>query len=189
MGKILLAGVFGGIALFMWGGFSHMVLGLGSVGIQNIHRPVYDSMKSTIAQPGFYFFPENDGKNNIKDEFKDGPTGILLFRPTGAGASMTGQLINETVLNIVQALLAAILLSFATKLTRYPQRVGFVFALGILSAIATNIEYWIWYSFPANYTMAAIVDRLIGFMAVGLVVAAFVKPATATVQVMPAKAA
>jgi len=190
MAKVLLAGILGGLALFMWGGLSHMVIGLGEVGIQNIQRPIYDSMKAASPQHGFYFFPENDGKGNMKDEFKGGPTGILIYNPTGAGASMTGQLINEAILNIVQALLAAYLVSLAAiKLTRYPQRVGFVFVLGILSAIATNIEYWNWYGFPSSYTMASIVDKLIGFMVAGLVVAAFVKPVTATVQAMPAKAA
>src|SRR6185312_6683643 len=96
--KILLAGILGGLALFMWGGLSHMALGLGNVGIENIQRPVYNSMKTSITHAGFYFIPENDGKGNMKDEYKGGPTGILIFKPTGAGASMTGQLINETVL-------------------------------------------------------------------------------------------
>jgi len=188
--RILLGGILGGLGLFVWGGLSHMVIGLGEVGIQNIQRPVYDSMKTAVSRQGFYFFPESDGKGNIKEEFKGGPTGILIYRLNGAGAPMTGQLMNETILNIVQALLAAYLLSLAaTKLTRYPQRVGFVFVLGILSAIATNIEYWNWYGFPSSYTIGAIVDKLIGFMVVGLVVAAFVKPASATVQMMPAKAA
>ena len=187
--RILLGGVLGGLALFLWGGLSHMVLGLGNVGIQNIQSPVYDAMKGAIAQPGVYLFPESDMKGNIKDQYKGGPIGIVAYKPAGAGASMAGQLINETILNIIQALIAAFLLSLAVKLVRYPQRVGFVFVLGILSAIATNIEYWIWYSFPANYTTAAIVDKLVGFMVVGLVVAAFVKPAAGVMQVVPAKAA
>ena len=187
--RIILAGVLGGVALFLWGGVSHMMIGLGNVGMQNIQRPVYDAMKASIAQPGLFFFPESDMKGNIKDEYKGGPIGILVFKPTGAGASMTGQLTNEVILNIVQALLAAFLLAFAAKLARYPQRVGFVFVLGILSAIATNIEYWNWYGFPASFTLASIVDKLIGFMVVGLIVAAIVKPPAATMQVIPAKAA
>ena len=188
--RILLGGILGGLALFMWGGLSHMVIGLGSVGMQNIQKPVYDSMKATISQGGLYFFPESDMKGNMKDEYKNGPVGILAFRPTGAGAPITKELINETILNIVQALLAAYLLSFAcARLVRYPQRVGFVFVLGILSALATNIEYWNWYGFSSSYTMAAIVDKLVGFMVVGLVVAAFVKSTNAAVQVIPAKAA
>ena len=187
--RVVLAGVLGGVALFFWGGLSHMMIGLGNVGIQNIQQPVYDAMKMAITQPGFYFFPESDMKGTIKDEYKGGPIGIVIFKPTGAGASMTGQLVNEAVLNVVQALLAAFLLSLAVTLTRYPKRVGFVFVLGILSAIATNIEYWNWYGFPASYTWASIVDKLIGFMVVGLVVAAIVKPAAATMQVVPARAA
>jgi hypothetical protein len=187
--RILLGGILGGLALFMWGGLSHMVIGLGQVGIQNIQKPVYDAMKASIAQGGFYFFPESDMKGNIKDEYKNGPIGILIFKPTGAGASMGGQLINETILNIIQTLLAAYLLSLAVKLTRYPQRVGFVFVLGILSAIATNIEYWNWYGFPTTYTMGAIVDKLIGFMVAGLVVAVFVKPSAVPVPVQINKAA
>jgi hypothetical protein len=187
--SILLGGILGGIALFMWGGLSHMALGLGNVGIENIQKPVYDVMKTSIPRQGFYFFPESDMKGTIKDEYKGGPVGILIYKPTGAGASMTGQLINEAILNIVQALIAAFLLSLTTKLSRYPERVGFVFLLGILGAIATNIEYWNWYGFPSNYTMGAIVDKLVGFLVVGLVVAAFVKPTVGSVHAMPAKAA
>ena len=128
--RILLGGILGGLALFMWGGLSHMVIGLGQVGIQNIQKPVYDSMKASIAQGGFYFFPESDVKGNIKDEYKNGPTGILIFKPTGAGASMGGQLINETILNIVQALIAASFCLLQWQTARYPHRVGFVFVLG-----------------------------------------------------------
>jgi hypothetical protein len=186
--RIVLAGILGGLALFVWGGLSHMVIGLGNVGVQNIQRPVYDAMKASIAQSGFYFFPESDMKGNINNEFKGGPTGILIFKPTGAGASMTGQLVNEAILNIVQALIAAFLLTLVT-LTRYPQRVGFVFVLGVLSAIATNIEYWNWYGFPASYSLASMVDKLVGFMVVGLIVAAIVKPRAAAIQVVPARAA
>ncbi|HEY1265256.1 MAG TPA: hypothetical protein VGF06_17130 [Terriglobales bacterium] len=187
--RVVLAGILGGVALFVWGGLSHMALGLGSVGVQNIQRPVYDAMKATISQPGFYFFPESDMRGTIKDEYKGGPIGILIFKPTGAGASMGSQLVNEVILNIVQALLAAFLLSLAVTLAHYPKRVGFVFVLGVLSAIATNIEYWNWYGFPASYTWASIVDKLIGFMIVGLVVAAIVKPPAKSMEVVPARAA
>jgi hypothetical protein len=187
--RILLAGILGGLALFVWGAISHTVLGLGNVGMQNIQKPVYDSMKATISQPGFYFFPEMDKAGTIADEYKGGPVGILIYKPAGAGAPMTGQLINEFVLNVVQALIAAFLLSLVAGLTRYPQRVGFVFVLGLLGATATNVEYWNWYGFPGSYTLAAITDDLIGFMIVGLIVAAFVKPASGSMQVVTSKAA
>lgn len=34
--RILLAGVLGGLAMFLWASVAHMVLGLGSLGIQDI---------------------------------------------------------------------------------------------------------------------------------------------------------
>src|SRR5215813_7200678 len=101
MGKIILAGVLGGLALFMWGAASHMALGLGSVGIQNIQKPVYDSLRTNSTQPGMYMFPPSDLKGNIQDEYKNGPIGIVTFKPTGAGGSMGGQLTNEFILNVV----------------------------------------------------------------------------------------
>jgi hypothetical protein len=38
-------------------------------------------------------------------------------------------------------------------------------------ALATNVEYWDWYGFPINYTLAYMLDKVIGFAVVGLVVA------------------
>jgi hypothetical protein len=61
--------------------------------------------------------------------------------------------------------------------------------LGVLSGIATNVEYWNWYGFPANFTMATIADKILGFLVVGLVAAAMVKPSGAVTRVTVAKAA
>lgn len=189
--RILLAGILGGIALFLWGGLSHMVLGLGAVGIQNLPQPqpLLDAMKALIPQPGFYFFPRVDASGNIPPEQVNGPRGILIYHPTGATTRMTGQLVNECILNIVQALIVAFLLSLVTGLGGYAPRVGFVALIGLLTGIATNIEYWNWYGFPATYTAGIVADKLIGFLVVGLVVAALVKPARAGISAVPAKAA
>ena len=53
----------------------------------------------------------------------------------------------------------------------------------------THVEYWNWYEFPSKYTIANIADNLIGFLIVGLIAAAFVKPGEARSQAMPARAA
>jgi len=189
--RILLAGILGGIALFFWGGLSHMVLGLGGAGIQNLpqQQPVMDAMKAAIPQAGFYFFPHVDAAGKIPAEQANGPHGILIYHPTGATTMMTGQLVNECILNIVQALMAAFLLSLIPGLGGYASRVGFVLLIGLLAGITTNIEYWNWYGFPATYTAGIVADKLIGFLVVGLVVAALVKPAPAGISAVPARAA
>lgn len=192
MGKrILLAGVVGGVALFFWGFLSHAVLPLGQVGIQNLpqDRTVVESLKAAIPTAGLYFFPPMDASGGMAADQINGPHGILVYHPSGASAMMTGELVNEFILNVIQALIAAYLLSLATGLAGYTSRVGLVLILGVLSALATNVEYWNWYKFPANYTLAAMADDILGFLVVGLIVAALVKPSGAATRVARAQAA
>jgi hypothetical protein len=116
--RILLAGVLGGIALFMWGGLAHMVLGLGMVGIQNLpqQQPVMDALKAAVPHSGFYFFPPADAAGRVAPDKVGGPYGIMIYQAAGAGAPMTGQMITECALDIVMALFAAFMLSLASGL-------------------------------------------------------------------------
>jgi hypothetical protein len=188
--RILLAGVLGGFALFLWGGLSHMVLGLGAVGIQNLpqQQPVMDTMKASVPQSGFYFFPQMDAGGKIPAEKVGGPYGIMIYHASGAGAAMTGQLVTECLLNILMALLAALLLSRA-GLTGYVSRVGFVTVLGLAIGLMTNVEYWNWYGFPLSYTAASIAIVVIGFTIVGLIAAAMVKEPVPRMLAVPARVA
>ena len=49
--------------------------------------------------------------------------------------------------------------------------VGFVFSIGILAAIATNVSYWNWYGFPAIYTASYMLIQIVGFLCVGVLAA------------------
>ena len=189
--RILLAALLGGIGLFFWGFLSHVILRLGEVGIQNLPQDeaMMASMKAAITQPGFYFFPPEDPAGNMPAGKVGGPHGILIYHPSGASAIMTSQLVNEFILNVVQAFIAAFLLSLASGPTGYLSRVGFVALVGLLAGMGISIEYWTWYGFPANYTAAMIADKLIGFLVVGLVAAAFVKSVPGRIQAASAKAA
>jgi hypothetical protein len=189
--RILLAGVLGGLALFCWGGLSHMVLGLGSVGIQYLPQPqpVMDTLKASVPQSGFYFFPQMDGAGKVPPDKAGGPYGIMIYHSAGAGGSMGGQLANECLLNIVLAIFAAYLLSLAPGLNGYVARVGFVTLLGVVVGSMVNLEYWIWYGFPLSYTVAAIAEVVVGFLIVGLIAAALVKPPADRLVAMPARAA
>jgi hypothetical protein len=168
-----------------------MVLGLGTVGIQNLpqQQPVMNALQASVAQSGFYFFPQVDAAMKVPPERVGGPYGIMIYHSAGAGEPMTGQLVKECGLNIVVALFAALLLSMASGLSGYVARVGFVTLLGLTVGLMTNVQYWNWYGFPLSYTIASIAIAVIGFLIVGLIAAALVKAPTPRIMAVPAKAA
>lgn len=188
--RILLAGVLGGLAMFLWSSIAHMALGLGSVGIKDIpnEQAILSSMKANLPQSGFYFFPglgvapgasrteKNAAMNVYQQKVAGGPSGILVYHSSGQRAISAGQLLTELGTNVVQALLAAILLAFA-GLRGYGARVGFVALAGVMAGITTNISYWTWYGFPGSYTAGYAFTEMIGYVCMGLVAAAIVKNA------------
>ncbi|HWC19582.1 MAG TPA: hypothetical protein VG498_21395 [Terriglobales bacterium] len=187
--RILLAGVLGGLAMFLWASLAHMVLGTGSVGIKDIpnEQAILAVMKANLAQDGFYFFPgmrlapgasraeQSAAMNAYEEKIESGPSGILIYHPTGQRALTAGKLGTELGTNVLQGILAAILLSFATGIGGYVQRVGFVMIAGLMAGITTNVSYWTWYGFPANYTIAYVFTEVMGYVCIGLVAAAIIK--------------
>jgi hypothetical protein len=190
--RILLAGVLGGLAMFLWSSVAHMVLGTGSVGVRDIpsEQAIVGTMKTNLPQAGFYFFPglgvvpgasradRNAAMKVFGEKVASGPSGILIYHPSGQKAISSGQLLTELGTNILQGILAALLLSFAIGLRSYASRVGFVTAAGVMAGITTNISYWNWYGFPGNYTFAYACTEIVGYLCIGLVAAAIVKQKT-----------
>lgn len=187
--RVFLAGLLGGVAMYIWTSLAHMVLPLGEVGIKEIanEEPVLNAMHSAIGDVGgFYFFPGTGLADNASMQQKQAampeyekklrvsPSGILIYHPPGARSLTPQQLIGEFVIELIESLLAAMLLA-QTSLAGFGSRVGFVVLTGILAAIATNVSYWIWYSFPASYTAAYMTTEIVGFLCAGLVIAAVMK--------------
>jgi len=187
--RVIIGGLLGGIMLFIWGSLAHIVLGLGNVGLKDLPNDpsVLTVLSSSISEPGMYFFPGLNLPANptseqrtaaMKDEdakATTGPNGLLIIHPHGGGGFTGTRLLNEFLLNVVQAMLLAVLLAWAAPISGYLPRVAFVTVAGFFAALATNIQYWNWYGFPADYTLAYITNETVGFLVVGLVAGALVK--------------
>ena len=78
------------------------------------------------------------------------------------------------------AILAVFLLA-QTHIGSFAGRVGFVFVVGILAAIATNVSYWNWYGFPGVYVASYMFITVIGFLCVGIVAALVLRKHPASV--------
>ena len=194
--RIVIAGVVGGIVVFVWSFLSHVILPLGATGLHTDALPgeaaLLNAMKENIPESGMYFIPGMDlsitdaaaRQEAVAAKMKANPVAFLVIQKEGAEGMMPRQLISEFVANIFCALLAAIIL--AEVGSGYFMRVIIVTLLGLFAWLAVDVSHWIWYAFPSDYAMAQGVDHVVGWFAAGLVLAAIVKsrkvpePATVT---------
>src|SRR5262252_2380933 len=180
--KILLAGVLGAIAMFIWTAIAHMALPLGEAGIAEIpnESAVLSAMQSNIGdQTGLYIFPGMGvGKNASRQERSEAmkhmderiaanPSGVLMYHAQGRPFKFGKALGIEFVTQLVEAILVVFLLA-QTRIESFAGRVGFVLVAGIMAAIATNLSYWNWYGFPTAYIGSYMLIQIVGFFCTGI---------------------
>ena len=195
--KIILAGLVGGVVMFLWGFIAHMVLPLGEAGFKTLphQEAVLPAITAQIKEDGLYIFPwpesppgtpmpvDDESRKKAEQLYQTSPHGLLLFHNPPAAMLAVGQLGTEFATNCVSSLLAATLVSMALGcLGAYVRRVYFVAIIGLIAGIAVNVPNWNWYGFPSSFTLAQIAEHVIGFAAAGLAIAAIVKPAAASSQ-------
>lgn len=183
--RIILAGVLGGIAMFIWTSIAHMVLPLGDTGVREMpnEAAVITALQSNLeGNRGLYMFPglglgpnptreaKNEAMKHMAEKLASTPSGLLMYHPAGRQLNMGCLLGTEFATELLESLLVVFLLA-QTRLTTFGGRLGFVTVAGILAAIATNVSYWNWYGFPKRYTAAYMFIQLVGFFIVGLVAA------------------
>ena len=181
MKRILLAALLGGLAMFAWKSIAHIALPLGQSGISEIpnEETLLGAMRSTLGQnSGLYFFPAMgsapDAMAQYDKKLAASPSGIMVYHPPGAKALSPGQMISEFVIEVIESLLAALLLA-QTRIATYFGRVGFVVLVGVVASMATNLSYWNWYGFPVSYTAVYMMIEIVGFLCIGLVAGRFIK--------------
>ena len=181
--RILLAGVLGGIAMFVWTSIAHKALPLGEAGINEIpnESAVLNAMQSSMGEKtGLYIFPglgvgkdatreeKNEAMKQMQQKIAANPSGILMYHPPGRPLTMGKWLEIEFGTELLESILVVFLLA-QTRLSSFGGRVGFVTLAGILAAIATNVSYSNWYGFPCIYTASYMFIQFVGFICVGLV--------------------
>ena len=178
--KIILASAIATIALFAWGGFSHMVL-LEGVGFSSLPNEelVLSSMRDNISKQGLYFFPgKSFGSNSEQDQamwlrkFATGPVGMLIYRPAGGNPFSPAKLVIQLLSNLVSVVIAVFLVSLISA--GYWRRVIAVTTLGLLACSAVSTIYWNWYEFPTSFFGAQLIDMVVGFFIVGLILSRLV---------------
>ena len=184
MTRILLAGVLGGIVIFVWGAVSHMVLGTDEWWLRQIpnEEALMGVMKASLTEPGMYFFPGMDMSHKPSEaeeaawteRYKVGPTGLLVYHPQGSEPMTPVMLGIELASNIAGALIGAFIL--AQIAGGFGSRLLVSTMLGFVSWVNISVSYWNWYGFSLTFTAAEALDQTAGWLLAGLVMALIVKP-------------
>jgi hypothetical protein len=181
--RVILAGVLGGIVMFIWTSIAHMTLPLGQAGIAEIpnESAVLSAMQSNIGEnTGLYIFPglgvskdasrqeKSEAMKHMSEKMAVNPSGILMYHAPGRPFALGKSLGIEFGTELLESILVVFLLA-QTRIDSFAGRLGFVFVAGILTAIATNVSYWNWYGFPGVYTASYVLIQVVGFFLVGIV--------------------
>ena len=181
--RILLAGVLGGVAMFIWTSIAHMALPLGEAGISEIpnEAAVLSAMQTSLGdKSGLYFYPgpglgpnptreaKHEAMKQMEEKVKDQSHRDPHLSSPGYPFAMGRLLGTEFATELLESILAVFLLA-QTSIATFAGRFGFVLVTGILAAIATNVSYWNWYGFPTVYIASYMSIQIIGFICVGIV--------------------
>src|SRR5207245_10522212 len=183
--KILVAGILGGIVMFIWTSISHIALHLGEAGIREIpnEAAVLSEMQSNIGeQTGLYIFPgpgvgknatrqeKNEAMKHVGEKMAAHPSGLLMYHAPGRPFTLGKWLGTEFGTELLEAILVVFLLA-QTRIVSFAGRVGLVLVAGILAAITTIVSYWHCYGFTCVYTASYMLIQIVGFFLVGIVAA------------------
>jgi hypothetical protein len=185
MGRVLIAGVVGGLIVFAWGFVSHMMLGLGSVGISGAPEEglTIAALERSGLESGIYVFPWADWESGSEEELEAwaerhqaGPRGFVVYG-AGPGPSPIGprKLGTQGLSDILAACFAAIVAMQVSG--GFRARWGAVMAMGVFAWLVVSVPQWNWYGFPASFTGAALVVTAVGWALGGLAVALLARPA------------
>jgi hypothetical protein len=185
--RIILAGVLGAIAMFIWTSLAHMALPLGEAGVgelPNDEAAVLTALKSSAgSKAGLFIFPgtglgpgashaqRSAAMDKYAEKLEKNPSGFVVYHPAGSRPMVMAKYLTiEFATELLEALLVVFLLA-KTRIVTFGGRLGFVTVAGLLAAIATNISYWNWWGFPGVYTASYMFIQIVGFFLIGLVAA------------------
>ncbi len=196
MKKVILAGITGGIILWIWGFIAWVVLPLHLSTVTPIPNETefLGMLKHSLPAPGVYEFPtmprETAGQTPADQEaamaaymakYEAGPTGMIFYDPAGKDPFMVNQMISGLLIFILSAAIVAWLLSRSTAAAEsYLSRVIYCGMIGTLLAVACHLSAWNWMGYPADWTRALMIDSILAWLLAGMGISAIIrqKPAS-----------
>lgn len=178
--RIFIAGLLGGLVLFIWGAVSHMALPLGEMGMAQTTNEdaVISVLKEYMPKEGIYIVPglstaqmsDETAVAAYKAKASSVPNAFVVYQPQGRDGTQMGQnLLHEYICNTVAALFAAFILALGSF--SFSKRVVLSAGLGMFSWLTVSAPYWNWYRFPQDFSLANLAMLVIGWLLAGVAMA------------------
>lgn len=180
-GRMVWAALLGGIALFLWGFVAHMVLHLAenqTHPLQGDRAANTESIRRLAPEPGVYMNPwcppdasEAEQQATV-ERMKVEPLVFAVVAPQGMpqGFELAPVLVRELGICIALSLIAVFLVVVAGGLSGLVSRIAFCVLLASFGFIQTDAKYMLWYHFPSGWSIAQLVEKLVGGAVLGLVI-------------------
>ena len=175
--RIGLCSVAGGLALFVWGAVSWMVLPFNEQNLNSFSDE--DAVAAVLSENtnghGVFVYP-NSGNMSEEGQKKlaQGPFAFVVFRP-GATKPMGALMFSGLLINILAAGLVANLLARSTCRT-LGGRVLFCVLLCVTGGVLIRLSDWNWWYFPTGYVLQELFNMLVSGVLLGLVVGKLLGP-------------
>lgn len=179
--RILIAGLIGGLVIFIWSAFAHMALPIGEAGFKVPAQQ--DAVLAALAQSadgeGVYMYPsmpmeqyqDEAASAAFNAQSRGKPYAFVVYQPGGnpVNQSMTPNLVKQFASDLLAALVAAWVLAIGAW--SFGRRVLVAGALGLFAWLAISLPQWNWYMFPMNMTLAVLVEQVVGWLLAGAAMA------------------
>ena len=179
--RILIAGLLGGFVFFVWGALSHMVLGLGDMGVRygTPYQEPLAAIKATGGEAGIYYLPsvppekmtDESALQALAQDSAGHGYALVIYDPDG-NPNMTGMgvtLGRQFATDVASSLILAWLLSLGSF--GLGKRVLISTMAGAFAWLVVSVPYWNWYLFPLDYTLGLAGKYVIGWSLAGAVMA------------------
>ena len=184
--RIIIAGIVGGLLLFVGGAIEHMVFQWGDRAMQPLpdEATLVEAIRVQGLEHGIYSFPEvpenalsdEEAYNQINERYKQGPNGLLILGRTGEDMMGPQQLGFEFLSCVAAALLASWVVSRMAPGRGYLERWAVVVAIGLFAWFAISTSHGIWYRYHWSYVLDELFCIMFETLLAGAAIAAIVKP-------------
>jgi hypothetical protein len=160
IGQILIGTAVAGLILFFWTGFTQNVLPWGIKSVQEDKN--LDALTTQIKQISEYgvYYTHQD-------------VAVFLAIKPASYYNMGRYFVLEFITQVFVGLILALILG-ATLGLSLETRLGIILLVGGAGVFSVDVQYWNWWGFSNIYTVGVAINRLLGYLIAGFVIANFI---------------